>query len=183
MNVDQCSALARVLGGMTHSPLGNYIIPGLTSSLVGGSDRGTVRVFECSRDHEENVVPHSHRFDFGCFVVRGCVRNRLWRRATPGYGDTYRTSTLTYSGAPGEYQVKPGDYAAWQAEETSYGPGDVYTMTADQVHSIWFTRGALVVFFEGPTKTDKSLVLEPVVDGAPIPTFRTEPWMFSRGTK
>lgn len=31
---------------MSRSPLGNYIVPGLVSSLLGGDGKGTVRLFE-----------------------------------------------------------------------------------------------------------------------------------------
>ena len=52
---------------MKHSPVRNYAIPGLTSSLIGSpSPNGTVRIFECSREHQEPIIPHSHRFSFQC---------------------------------------------------------------------------------------------------------------------
>lgn len=56
-------------------------------------------------------------------------------------------------------------------------------MKAEEIHSITFSRGASVLFFEGPRKTDTSTVLEPVVDGETIPLFRTEPWMYGKVTK
>lgn len=55
-------------------------------------------------------------------------------------------------------------------------------MLASEVHSIHFSRGAQVLFFEGPTVADTSIILEPNVDGETIPTFRVEPWMFKRST-
>src|SRR5688572_7069582 len=90
---------------MAHSPIRNYAIPGLTSSLIGApSPAGTVRLFQNSRDHQEPIVPHSHRFDFMCWVLAGAVRNRVWRRAMSydKNADFYRSSRLIYGGKAGE---------------------------------------------------------------------------------
>jgi hypothetical protein len=54
-------------------------------------------------------------------------------------------------------------------------------MRYNEIHSIKFSKDAIVLFFEGPTVTDSSFVLEPVVEGEYIPTMTTEPWMFRRG--
>jgi hypothetical protein len=53
-------------------------------------------------------------------------------------------------------------------------------MTADEIHSIFFGRDTSVLFFEGPNVSDTSIILEPVVDGETIPTFKVEPWAFKR---
>ena len=75
----------QMLKAMANSRLGNYAgIPGLSSSLLGGPKHGRVRLFDCSRAHEESIVPHSHRFDVLCLVLRGAVENHLWHGLKTG---------------------------------------------------------------------------------------------------
>lgn len=181
--------VARVLSSMAHDPLRNYIIPGLTSHLIGGAnremDRGTVRMFAIDRTHEEAVVPHSHRFDFACHVVAGVVENTLWS-AHPysegecwnRYGEPYRRTVVEYGGEPGKYTVKSRDLRGFTRRKTVYGVGSWYAMNAEEIHSIRFGPGARVLFFEGPKQTDSALYLEPVVEGVAVPTFKVEDWMF-----
>lgn len=178
LNFDIDSLLA-----MAHSPVSNYVIPGLTSYLIGErSERGTVRLFHCSREHQEAITPHSHRFDFQCVVLRGSVRNRLWHRAAAYHqsADLFQASSLVYQGAMGNYTKEPGEIAMWTYADHYYNAGECYSMRADEVHSIYFSRDALVLFFEGPAASDRSIVLEPHVDGEAIPTMETRPWMFQR---
>lgn len=175
------AALIQHLAAMKHSPIGNYGgIPGVTSWLVGmPSSLGLVRLMECSREHHEPIIPHSHRFDFNCLVLAGSVRNIIWRRDKTG--DVYHESTLTYAGKPGEYCKERGVSDRWIATTRLYGRGEEYGMHADEVHSIFFSRGAVVLFFEGPQVTESSIILEPVVDGVVVPTFDVKPWAFKRG--
>lgn len=63
-------------------------------------------------------------------------------------------------------------------KETWYTAGETYSMSSDEVHSIYFTKGAVVLFFQGPDVADTSYILEPVANGVHVPTFRVEPWMF-----
>lgn len=157
---------------MAHSPIRNYALPGLTSKLLS-----RVRLFECDRDHQEEITPHSHRFDFVALVLAGEVRNRLW---SPSGGDLFHAQTLHYEGACGKYRRESGEIERWRYHDDLYGEGDSYEMGHAEVHSIHFSRGARVLFFEGPTVCDSSIILEPHVDGETIPTFRVEPWMFRR---
>lgn len=175
----------KALQRMAHSPVRNYVIPGLTSSLIGApSPQGTVRLFQNSRDHQEAVAPHSHRFDFQCWVLRGEVTNRLWRRMwNHPFADQYQATTLRYCGEIGKYASEPGEVEHWRYQDKTFTEGQCYSMSADEVHSIRFSRDAIVLFFEGPTVADRSIVLQPVVDGEVIPTAAVQPWMFQRGTK
>jgi hypothetical protein len=168
---------------MAHSPIRNYAIPGLTSSLIGApSPAGTVRLFQNARDHQEPIVPHSHRFDFMCWVLAGSVRNRVWTEAyyEDRAFDFYQSSKLIYGGKAGAYEQVAGDVARWRYKDAEYSKGECYSMKADGVHSIYFSRGAIVLFFEGPNISNESVVLEPVVDGETIKTFEIKPWMFRR---
>lgn len=172
--------LLKAIEPLIHSPVKNYVIPGLTSSLVGGHGgaSGTVRLFTCDREHEEPICPHSHRFSFTCFVLVGSVRNRIWTKRWGG--DKYESMSLLKVGEFGSYERSVVGVDEWRFEERSYLAGEVYAMKSDEVHSIYFSKGAKVLFFEGPEETTESVVLQPVVDGVTIPTFRVDDWMFRR---
>jgi len=51
-------------------------------------------------------------------------------------------------------------------------------MKADQMHSIDFSKGAKVLFFEGPRLSDTSEIIEPVVRGEVIRTYIKQDYMF-----
>lgn len=170
----------KLLRAMMHSPVRNYVVPGLTSWLIGEpSPKGTMRFFECSRGHQENITPHSHRFDFQCWVLSGRVTNRVWRHSF-STGDKYVHTNLVYGGEIGSYERIRMGVASYAATDTLYGPDEWYSMKASEIHSIYFAAGTEVLFFEGPTISNQSLILEPWVDGDDIPTFKVEPWMFKR---
>lgn len=164
-----------------HSPVHNYVIPGLTSSLLDTTSKpgSTVRVFTCSRDHQEVITPHSHRFNFECIVMRGQVTNRIWKREAGG--DTYQTVVLEYSGEIGKHIKRKREVQEWTYHDEVYVQGQTYSMSADQVHSIWFSRGAVVLFFEGPQVQNHSIAIEPYINGEMIDTMTVQPWMFRKG--
>jgi len=172
--------LRDVFQRIAHSPLQNYVIPGLTSYLLStpGPD-GVVRLLQNSRLQLTNVTPHSHRFDFTCLVLQGCVLNRLWTRQDDG--DLYAATKLVYQGKPGSYKTEFAGPGAWTFSEQHYHEGEQYDMKANEVHSILFSKDAIVLFHEGPQVSDTSIILEPYVDGKIIPTFKVEPWMFLKG--
>jgi hypothetical protein len=175
MNIDLA-----FLQTMIHSPLKNYAIPGLTSSLVGGVGGAKIRLFECSRDHQEAITPHSHRFDFTALVIRGQVINRIWHASGDGYGDSFLESTLQYGAEPGKYEVFDGVVGYFQSFDDQFSAGQTYSMRHDQIHSIYFSKDSAVLMFEGPTILDSSIILQPHVDGVVIPTFKVEDWMFQK---
>ena len=135
---------------MAHSPVKNYVVPGLTSSLIGGvSENGCVRLFESERDQQETITPHSHRFDFQCIVLSGTVINRIWtRKWEAGEGDWFSESIISYNGDIGSHLKKrvENHRCQWSYKDNSYKQGECYSMTSNQVHSIWFTKGRGVVF-------------------------------------
>lgn len=162
-----------------HAPVRNYVIPGLTSWLICKPETGgIVRLFENTRDHQEQITPHSHRFDFHCQVLSGRVRNIVW--VPDCMGDEFRESELLYFGDMGKYDTKPGLVRRWGMRVSDYHVGQTYSMTYDQVHSIQFAKGTTVLFHEGPTKTNATKIIEPYVDGQVIPSFEVKPWMFRR---
>ena len=165
---------------MRHSPAHNYVIPGLTSWLIGTPSRehGCVRMFTMCRDHEEPIIPHSHRFDFRCLVLAGRVTNNIWSEAYGG--DQFEISDVTYEGELGKHERTVLRRGHFKKVSRSYAAGEEYAMKAEEFHSIFFARGTKVLFFEGPNRLASSQVLEPVVLDQTIPLFKTEDWMFKR---
>ena len=168
---------------MAHSPVHNYAIPGLTSWLIGNrADNGSlVRLFHSSREHVEPITPHSHRFGFTAVVLRGEVTNRVWYECLDSRdADVYCVSEERYLGEIGKYTTQVRQHAAFSWEDFTYSQGDTYNMSAHEIHSIYFGRDTYVLMFEGPEESKTSVILEPVVDGMRVPTFKVEDWMFQR---
>lgn len=168
------------LVSMRHSPLHNYIVPGLTSWLImDNGEQGKIRLFECIRDQQEFITPHSHRFDFSACVVSGSVENTLW--VPSEIGDKYMVTDTTYLGKPGQYDYKKLGVMRFATDPIAHEEGEWYSMKFSDIHSIKFSRGAMVLFFEGRNVVNKTQVLEPYVNDEHVPTMKTEPWMFKRG--
>lgn len=176
--------ISKAVAGMISGRVSNYATAGLSSWQVGGPERGMVRLFTASRDTRDWITPHSHRFDFTCLVLRGTVTNVLYTVCeTHSFrANAFAVGTVgAISGGMGRYHFKAGTDPVYFEDTThEYEAGDTYSMLSHEVHSIRFSKGAEVLFFEGPTYVPTSVVLEPWVDGARVPTFRTEPWMFVR---
>jgi hypothetical protein len=169
------------IDSIKHSPIHNYVIPGLTSWLIQQFDDHCVRMFEMTRHHEENITPHSHRFDFFCWVLEGTVHNVIWEQSFEESDDVYALSTLRYNGNIGEYTKTLTNIQSMKKKRFTFHKGESYGMKHHQIHSIFFEKGTKVLFFEGKSVTDSTNVIEPVVDRRIIPTFKVEPWMFKKG--
>lgn len=85
---------------------------------------------------------------------------------------------MTYKDEIGSHSVKAEGRNWYSYEDRRYGVGQMYSMRHDQIHSIQFSRGAKVLFFEGPQKSNESVIIEPVVDGMKIPTYQKLDYMF-----
>jgi hypothetical protein len=174
--------LLNVLVQMMHSELKNYIAPGLSSLLAGGSGRGQFRAFDATRTTHEFVTPHSHRFDFAAYVIQGSVIHtkfvELGADSPPEHGDMFRETMVRWTGVQGQYDPGPCREVRYADFATRYEAGQWYGLAASDVHSIKFRRGSLVLFLEGPPKGQWTRVLEPIAYGQPLPTFKVEPWMF-----
>lgn len=187
MKSHQIGRLRQMIDDMSHNRLQNYIVPGISSELVGdgGTKRGKVRVFRAEREARDFVTPHSHRFNFCAIVLAGRVHNTLF--AAPMHsqeGDLWCSSTITQvCGAKGLYDYKhqrATEPNRWVQITQTYEERESYYMDSHEIHSIVFEKGTEVLIFEGPQLTDVSEMLEPWVDGKCIPTFKTEPWMFQK---
>lgn len=167
--------------GMLHSPVRNYIIPGLTSWLLGDGEQGRVRAFSCEREHHESIVPHSHRYDFQCLVLRGNVHNIEWIKSDSDHADSYKISMQQYHQEIGGYTIESIEKTSNFISLTSmYFAGQSYGMPHHAIHSIRFSKDSLVLFFEGKTKKNFSYFLEPYVNGKAVPTAQVRDWMFDR---
>ena len=154
--------------------------------MIGNpSKHGCVRMFYSEREHQECLTPHSHRFDLQSWVIQGSVTNIIWTPTTDSdvNADLFQTTTLEYGGAIGCYKKINGEIGKWKANSNFYKAGDSYFMKAEEVHSIRFSRGAIVVIFEGAQVSNSSTIIEPYVDGQLVPTFKVEDWMFRKGVK
>ena len=170
--------IVKILSEMKNSSISNYAIAGLTSSLVGGESNGCVRLFEQERCQQDFITPHSHRFDFTCLVLAGEVTNRCWSETCEVMGDFFEETIITYCGNIGEHHRKIAGRNFYEYHDHTYQAGECYSMSHDQIHSIIFGKESKVLFFEGPTLQDTSLIIEPVVNGSVINTCLKKPWMF-----
>lgn len=169
-----------VLMQMAHSPVRNYVVPGLTSWLIGNpGEGGCVRMFVSERDQQAAITPHSHRFNFECLVLAGSVRNRIWSQSNSG--DLFFVS-LQERGRMGGYEVTAGaSPVRFGYRDEAHKAGEWYGMEHQEIHSIFFSRGAKVLFFEGADVTETTRILEPCVNGQRIDTMRVDSWMFQTG--
>lgn len=169
--------LIKAIDAMKSHRVRNYVIAGLDSYLL---ENGKVRVFENARNHQDQITPHSHRFDFTCLVLRGWVKNKVWHEAASSDADEFVISEIAYSGKIGSHEKEVVRTGKFLFKESTYTCGNTYSMKKGEIHSITFSRGAVVLFFEGPEQSDKSLILEPIVDGLHIQTYESKSYMFLR---
>lgn len=166
---------------LTYKPISviqNYVIPGMKSSLlIDNGGFGKVRLFKMTREHDYYVIPHSHRFNFECLVLSGEVNNVIYEICSDG--DLHCQTTLKYNSI-GNYVREEGAFQQYSQRTERYRSGDSYSMYSTDIHSIGFSKGASVLIFEGPTLSYESTILQPIVNGKIIPTFKVEDWMFER---
>lgn len=165
-----------IIGQMKSDTLHNYVVAGLDSSLL---NNGLVRYFECGREHQDQITPHSHRFDFACLVLAGEVENHIWSK-THSKGDDFMKSELEYFGVVGSHTKKEIEVGRYSRKTHKYSAGDIYGMTANEIHSITFSRGAKVLFFQGREKSNTSVIIEPYVNNQVINTYERKDYMFIR---
>lgn len=187
LNNLECNQLMDVLGQMAEeeTQVKNYVLPGLVSTLL---PKGKLRMFTASRYTEEFINPHSHRFDFACLVLRGSVWNTVYSKVPEltQKADPWACFEVTPDrGGMGKYvRQKVSGLEFYEATTKQYRAGEVYAMLDYEIHSIRFSRDAVVLFIEGPQRKEHSCVLQPV-GGFPdnvedVDTFSPRPWMFQK---
>jgi hypothetical protein len=190
-----------------HSPVHDYVIPGLTSWMISsvGADPYSpkVRMFEMLREQLGDLTPHSHRYDFTCLVLQGEVENFIWHPDGKA-GDTNSQlmcwQNMAWDGDIGALRAMPGDgnrgLGYYRVERKTYKAGEEYSMSNEGLHHIRFGMGSRVLFFEGASRGADTRILEPVsaIDSRnallaplgpmvvqPLSLFERKPWMFTRG--
>lgn len=140
----------------------NHVEHGLDSTLLS---EGMFRVF--TANYETQVrLPHSHKYDFACLVLKGSVLNRTY---TPIENSKYKENNELHAeycvtiqtGQLGDYKFNRQQRQAFQISEKLHSEGEWYQMTSEDIHTIRFSKGAVVLFIEGPAKTDQVEVLFP----------------------
>lgn len=171
---------------MGYDSLHNYIVPGLVSTLIGEDPHASakIRIFRNTRIQDEFITPHSHRFDLACMVLQGRVENTIFsgvpypNHHSHIYSDEYQVSRLLYEGDPGKYDKADTVVERFGRFTNTYTSGQWYFLKYHEIHSIKFSKDAIVLVFEGDSKTDTTMILEPIVNGKTIRTFKVEDWMF-----
>lgn len=171
---------------MVEKTVSNYVLAGLTSTMPSGlavADNIKTRMFRMDRHQTNLIAPHSHRYCLFSKVIEGTVTNTLWKKTCQidPEADAFWMSTLSpIDGGLGEYKKEISSRIKYYKPLSShYGPGDSYYMHYNDIHSISFSKGAVVQILEYPEDSESSYVLEPAIDGKLIPLARTEDWMFS----
>ena len=176
--------MKEIFDKLKHSPIHNYILPGLTSWVLkpAGDGHGMIRMFEASRETQEFITPHSHRYGLHCEVLAGWVENTIWKNSelvgASNNSDEWMLCSLKYAGNPGEYTQTPGPIRRYAKETRRYAAGSSYDLNHSQIHSVRFSRGAVVVITETAQRTDTTQILLPVAYGKAVPTFKVESWMY-----
>ena len=176
--------MIEVFNKLKHSPLHNYILPGLTSWMLKAAteSEGAVRMFEATRTTEEFIAPHSHRYGLQCEVLQGWVENTIWKQietfGASSENDPWMLCDLKYGGEPGKYDLEHRAEGFYRPYTDRYQKGQTYRMDYTALHTIKFSRGAVVVITETEQMTDTNRILLPVAYGKVVPTFKVEPWMY-----
>jgi len=178
MAYNKFSNLIHTLDNIKSDKVHNYVIAGLDSYLLG---KGKVRMFKNSRNHLDYITPHSHRYGFSSLVLQGSVVNELWESCDDSQGDLFLVSTLEYDGEVGKHTVTRGDPDYFCMSSEGYTQGESYKMDSNEIHSIRFSRDAIVLLFEEEEDTLTSKIIEPVVSGRLIKTYENKDYMFLKG--
>lgn len=177
-----------------HSPIHNYIIPGLSSWLIDEPEEGVkLRMFIATRHPQEVIAPHNHRYDHRARVLIGEVVNTIWI-PDGNLGDEFEKEILRYSSQTGIYVRSVGERSKWRPTAHVYGATQLpqraydrggndyreYNLSAEAVHSIKFKRNTILLLEEQPDKVNESFLLNPVELGRTCNIGATQPWMFQR---
>lgn len=169
----------RLIKSLGFSPVHNYILPGLTSSLLGESpDGGRIRLFQASRYQTTSITPHSHRFDLHTIVLEGSVTNTLWRNDKEGSEFALSAIMRKDEAKFGEYETELQSINKYSPLDSYYRQGSEYFMSHSDIHSITFEPNTTLLLFESKPVADISYVLEPVVKGKVIQTLEKKDWMY-----
>lgn len=181
VNTADIETVVRLLSGSKEASLANYIVPGLTSTLLAETyGGGMVRLFNMEREQEVAIVPHDHRYSFNCFVLAGQVMQRIFSVDLHATENNATHAVVEYD--PVAHQVVYGQrrWARAHAIDNAFVKGQWYSMKAHEFHQITFRRGTRVLFIEGPKEQDVSHCLLPFSNGRICDTFMWREWMMEK---
>lgn len=176
-------ALLSLVDACKHSAILDYVIPGLTSSLLDIKPR----VFEYTGDGHfplevgdpGYITPHSHRYAFYAIVLSGHVMNSVYTEADDG--EIFAVQTLNYGGKPGVYTLdREQSFRKFSPLHQNYFEGMFYYMAPNEIHTIRFRPGTKVLMLEGPSVSLSTKVLFPVVGGKVVNTMDRDMRAFFR---
>lgn len=177
-DLDKCLEMLRKSPGLLQGLRRDYIVPGLSSYLLSGGqgrEGPKVRLFHQERPFEGWITPHDHRFDLACYVLKGEVKHTVYSRSyDPWSGALYSVQRFPFSL---DGRMEPDETAMFTSATEVYGRGNFYHLGYTTFHTVKFSRGAMVLFFEGPDLQEHNHVLLPVSNGRIINTATVQPWM------
>ena len=152
----------------------HYVIPYLTSHKVQSAE-----ILHMEHYQHGLVAPHSHRRDLLFVVLEGVVHNELY--ISDDSGPEYLVRKIKYEGHPGKYSSDNEEVRGrFRSVRYSFNAGDRFRMLANEIHSIYFNKGAKLLRVSGPELIATSLQLIPVTDKAVrVDIAAVQPWMFT----
>lgn len=164
------------------STIGNYVVPGLESVLLGKSNGFTVRMFHMTEHQMIHITPHSHRFNLLSYVLEGEVEHHVYdivvSEAVTNL-KAFRLAVMEQKGQLGNYDTELYSNGLFRRYESKYEAGGSYFLNAEEYHSVIFSKGAKVLIIEGP-EVATSKVLVPLVENTVCSTLFTADWMFKK---
>jgi len=172
--------------------IGNYVLPGLTSKLIYEGSNYRLRLFINGRSPFNNtIVPHSHRFNIKCKVIKGWACNKIFEVPENEYqvknSDEWMVCEQKYNGDIGQYDFKEKTVKSFYGNSNVYSASlnpeedgsSIYQMQHTDIHSIQFGKNSIILFEESFVDTQVSEVLLPWVEGETLyPKEFVEDWMF-----
>ncbi len=181
--------LNKFIESMKGGSIKNYILEGLTSTLI---DQGSIRLFESSRHQTRQITPHSHTYHLFCVVLSGGVFKKTWTLYEGEFGerseadfktDEFMLSTIEKTDKFGKYKKTNESVGRYFNRIAKFNTGNCYEIKQGEIHSIDFSKDAVVLVFQSPEVEEISQVIEPIYEGEVIETLITEDWMFLKQPK
>jgi hypothetical protein len=171
------------------SVVNDYTVPGVNFwELSKCPQTGLKRFgFNAEREPTRYVVPHQHLGGLQFTVLKGTAVNQRFIQPVTGGTLTCLWSVSRIKNTPnGVLRLDGGSvYAMMALDEEVYQTGKTFKLRYDEIHTIRYNKGSVVVFTEGLHQQDAVTILEPLDSmGNPIRMHEIEPWMFgSKGIK
>lgn len=174
------------INSLSISTIENYVVPGLYSFLLTekNEDVGCIRAFMQTLHQEYFVTPHSHRYNHEIIMIKGECQQILYEETSirsDDYSQFYRKSTIEYLNSPGKYRHSLGGHLGQYVRRNKrLEEGQRFRLNSDEIHSIFFNKGAIALIKEGPDIDCMSYILQPIAKDELINTFQVNEWAFRK---